>query len=102
MLRHTGGPFEAVLQVIISEADTFDGQVLLVHGHYHEFIIDRPVTELDMDVPEVRHPNITRFQVYGWPDMKAVRVTVDTSKPWVFGFEPVYAAESVSKHNDAD
>jgi hypothetical protein len=102
MLRHTGGPFEAVLQVIISEADTFDGQVLLVHGHYHEFIIDRPVTELDMDVPEVRHPNITRLQVYGWPDMKAVRVTVDITKPWVFGFEPVYAGESVSKHYDAD
>jgi hypothetical protein len=34
-----------------------------------------------------------RLQVYGWPDMKAVRVTVDTTKPWVFGFEPLYAAE---------
>jgi len=27
-----------------------------------------------------------------------VRVTVDVSKRWVFGFEPVYADESVSNH----
>jgi hypothetical protein len=32
--------------------------------------------------------------------MKAVRVTVDTTKRWVFGFEPVYAAESTSTHSD--
>jgi hypothetical protein len=31
----------------------------------------------------------------------AVRVSVDPAKPWVFGFEPVYAAEgSVSPHKD--
>ena len=56
-------------------------------------------TELDFDKPGVNHPNVTRLQTYGWPDMKAVRVSVDTSKPWVFGFEPLYAAdESVSTH----
>jgi hypothetical protein len=102
MLRHERGPFEPVLRAIISEADAFDGQVLLIHGHYHEFIVDRPVTELDLDVPEVRHPNITRLQVYGWPDMKAVQVTVDTSKPWIFAFEPLYAGESVSTNPDND
>ena len=52
---------------------------------------------LDLDKPTVTHPNITRLQVYGWPDMKAVRVSVDTSKRWVFGFEPLYAEESVSR-----
>jgi hypothetical protein len=92
-LRHDGGPFEPVLRAIIAEADTFSGQVLVVHGHYHEFTVDRPLSELDLDKPAVTHPNITRLQVYGWPDMKAVRVTVDTAKPWVFGFEPLYAAE---------
>jgi hypothetical protein len=33
--------------------------------------------------------------------MKAVRVSVDTSKPWVFGFEHVYAPQnSVSLNKD--
>jgi len=48
------------------------------------------------DKPGVKHPNVTRLQTYGWPDMKAVRVSVDIGKRWVFGFEPVYADESVS------
>jgi len=92
-LRYDGGPLEPVLRAIIAEADAFSGQVLIVHGHTHEFTIDRPLSKMDVDTPAVSHPNITRLQVYGWPDMKAVRVTVDTSKPWVFGFEPLYAAE---------
>ena len=99
-LRYDNGPSEPVLQAIIAETDAFDGQVLVVQGHFHEFTIDRPVTKLDPDAPSVQHPNLTRLQVYGWPDMKAVRVTVDTSKRWVFGFEPLYAAESVSTHSD--
>ena len=101
-LRYEGGPFEAVVKAIAAEADAFDGQVLVVHGHYHAFTIDRPLSELDIDKPHISHPNVTRLQVYGWPDMKAVRVSVDTSKPWVFGFEPVYAAEGSVSPNKAN
>ncbi len=102
-LRYEGGPLEPVLLALIAEADAFSGQVLVVHGHYHEFTIDRPVSKVDVEAPAVSHPNITRLQVYGWPDMKAVRVTVDTAKPWVFGFEPLYAAEgSVSPNRIQD
>jgi hypothetical protein len=100
-LRYEGGPFEAVVKAIDTEAETFDGQVLIVQGHNHEFVIDRPLTQLDLDKPGVTRQNLMRLQVYGWPDMKAVRVTVDTSKPWVFGFEPVYAPQnSVSPNKD--
>jgi hypothetical protein len=100
-LRFEGGPFDPLVEAIVAEADAFDGQVLIVHGHYHAFTIDRPLSTLDLDKPQVAHPNVTRLQVYGWPDMKAVRVSVDTSKPWVFGFEPLYAAEgSVSPNQD--
>jgi hypothetical protein len=102
-LRYEGGPFESVLKAITTEADAFAGQVLIVHGHYHEFIVDRPLSAPDLDLPAVAHANVTRLQVYGWPDMKAVRVTVDTTKPWVFGFEPLYSAGiSVSPHKDND
>jgi hypothetical protein len=101
-LRYENGPFEAVVQAILAEADAFDGQVLIVQGHYHELTIDRPASKLDLDKPGVSHPNLLRLQVYGWPDMKAVQVHVDTSKRWVFGFEPLYAAESVSTHSALD
>ena len=102
-LRFENGPFEPLVASITAEADAFDGQVLLVHGHNHQFIVDRPLTRLDLDGPTVTHPNLTRLQVYGWPDMKAVRVTVDVSKPWVFSFEPLYAADgSVSPNKDTD
>ena len=102
-LRYEGGPFEAVVRAIDAEAEAFDGQVLIVQGHYHQFVIDRPLTKLDLDKPGVTRQNLIRLQVYGWPDMKAVRVSVDTSKPWVFGFEPVYSAGvSTSSNKESD
>jgi hypothetical protein len=102
-LRYEGGPFEAIVRAIAAEADAFEGEVLIVHGHNHEFVIDRPLTVLDLDRPAATHPNLTRLQVYGWPDMKAVRVGVDTSKPWVFAFEPLYSAgASISPHRDSE
>lgn len=102
-LRYEGGPFEAVVSAIDAEAEAFDDQVLIVQGHYHQFVIDRPLTKLDLDKPGVTRQNLIRLQVYGWPDMKAVRVSVDTSKPWVFGFEPVYSAGvSTSSNKESD
>lgn len=102
-LRYEGGPFEAIVRAIDAEAEAFDGQVLIVQGHYHQFVIDRPLTQLDLDKPGVTRQNLVRLQVYGWPDMKAVRVSVDTAKPWVFGFEPVYSAGvSISSNKDSD
>ncbi len=101
-LRYDGGPFETIVHAIDTEAEAFDGQVLIVQGHYHQFVIDRPLTRLDLDKPSVTRQNLMRLQVYGWPDMKAVRVSVDTSKPWVFGFEPVYAPENSISPNRED
>ena len=101
-LRYDGGPFETIVHAIDTEAEAFDGQVLIVQGHYHQFVIDRPLTRLDLDKPSVTRQNLMRLQVYGWPDMKAVRVSVDTSKPWVFGFEPVYAPEKSISPNRED
>jgi len=36
------------------------------------------------------YANITRLQVYGAPELKAVQVNVDTETPWVFSFQPLY------------
>lgn len=38
----------------------------------------------------------SQLQIYGWPDMKAVKVSVDTSKPWVFDFEPFFGDDNIS------
>jgi hypothetical protein len=91
-----GGAFQPVLQAVATGAAAFAGQVLVVHGHEHTFIIDRPLREWDDAATTSVHDNLSRLQVYGWPDMKAVRVTVDTDTPWVFGFEPLYGERSLS------
>jgi hypothetical protein len=90
------GPFEPIVEAIASGAEAFRGQVLVVHGHEHKFIVDRPLREWDNEAKTSIHDNVTRLQVYGWPDMKAVRVTVDTQTPWVFGFEPLFPEISIS------
>jgi hypothetical protein len=91
-----GGPFKPINQAIAEGAQSFPGQVLVVQGHGHTFIIDRPLRVWDNDAGTSVHDNLSRLQVYGWPDMKAVRVSVDTATPWVFGFEPLFPALSIS------
>lgn len=91
-----GGPFTAIRNAIANGAQAFSGQVLVVHGHKHTFIIDRPLRVWDNAAKTSVHDNVTRLQVFGWPDMKAVRVSVDTGTPWVFGFEPLYPVPSIS------
>jgi hypothetical protein len=90
------GPFAPIKQAIAEGARSFDGEVLVVHGHRHTFIIDRPLRVWDGADNSSELENVTRLQVYGWPDMRAVRVSVDISKPWVFGFEPLYSEPSIS------
>ncbi len=62
--------------------------ILLVHGDAHRFTIDRPLFEFGPG--RLINGNFMRLQVYGDPEVRAVRVTVDTDTPWVFGFEPLY------------
>jgi hypothetical protein len=90
------GPFQPVVQAIADGASQFAGQVLVIHGHEHTFIINKPLRVWDDASSTTLHDNITRLQVYGWPDMKAVTVSVDTSKPWVFGFEPLFGDDNIS------
>ena len=35
--------------------------------------------------------NITRLQVYGAPEIRAVRVSVEPDTPWVFSFSPLHS-----------
>jgi hypothetical protein len=62
--------------------------VLLINGDLHALIVDQPFRVLQGRT--VIGDNITRLQVFGSPDLRSVKVTVDTDTPWVFGFEPLW------------
>ncbi|MCY4657261.1 MAG: metallophosphoesterase [Gammaproteobacteria bacterium] len=81
------GEFDDLVSEIQLAAYRFGKPVLLIHGDFHKFIIDRPFLE---SREPGRYGNITRLQVYGDPDIRGVQVGVDTSKKWVFSYEPIY------------
>lgn len=87
------GPYLWVALAIRDLAAEFGRPVLLVHGDFHEFVVDRPFLVSQGEARPPRFGNITRLQVFGAPELKAVKVSVNTDTPWVFGFEPLYATE---------
>lgn len=84
------GPFYWIVLAIRDLGAAFGKPVLLVHGDFHQFEVDRPfMVHVDEGTPP-KYANITRLQVFGAPEIKAVRVTVDSDTPWVFGFSPLH------------
>ena len=90
------GPVAWLRDAIGKEASTFEGQVLVVHGDSHRLIIDTPYRRPDIDAGTTRGLNVTRLQVPGWPDHRAVRIDVDPSRPDMFRFGVIMAAEEAS------
>lgn len=84
------GPFHWMVYAIRDLSTQYGRPVLLVHGDAHEFIIDRPFLVSAGESAPPKYANITRLQVYGAPEIKAVRVDVDTETPWVFSFSPLH------------
>ncbi|MFT7689107.1 MAG: hypothetical protein ACI9FB_004473 [Candidatus Azotimanducaceae bacterium] len=84
------GPYYWIARAIRDEAEKFARPVLLINGDLHDLIIDRPFLVENGDSKAAKYANVTRLQVYGAPDLKAVRVTVDTDTDWVFSFSPLY------------
>ena len=86
----SNGPFHWIAQAIRDLGSQYGKPVLLVNGDYHELVIDRPFMVLQGESEPPKYGNIMRLQVYGAPEIRAVKVNVDTDTPWVFGFEPLY------------
>ncbi|MDH3641845.1 MAG: metallophosphoesterase [Gammaproteobacteria bacterium] len=84
------GPYGDTIRAIREGAARFARPVLLIHGDFHKFVIDRPflVVHGEEELPD--HANITRLQVYGAPEIRAVKVTVQPETAWVFGFQPLF------------
>ena len=84
------GPFYWIARAIRDYGSAFGKPVLFVHGDYHEFVVDKPFRITTGELTPPKYDNITRVEVFGAPDLKAVRISVDTDTPWVWGFTPLY------------
>ncbi len=84
------GPYFWVALALRDLAARFARPVLLINGDFHDLVIDRPFMVSQGEGKAPLYGNITRLQVYGAPELKAVRVSVDTDTPWVFGFTPLH------------
>jgi hypothetical protein len=71
--------YTTFINKLVQEAQSFDGQVLIVHGDTHYFKVDKPL--LDQAHPV---PNITRLETFGSPNANWVRVDVDPASRDVF------------------
>ncbi|GIL03511.1 MAG: hypothetical protein BroJett031_00310 [Betaproteobacteria bacterium] len=80
--------FDALLERLAQRAADFGRPVLLAHGDFHRFVVDRP---LDVEGAAPRVPNFVRVQSFGSPWIRWVKVTVDPSAPTPFRFEAVDA-----------
>lgn len=87
------GPFYWVALAIRDLGSAWGKPVLLINGDFHELLVDRPFFVSQGEAKPPKYGNITRLQVNGAPELRAVRVNVDASTPWVFGFEPLYPQE---------
>ena len=77
--------YEPVLAELQRLTTEFAGQVVLVHGDTHTFIVDKPMIH---PVTKRVVANFTRVEVFGSPDAHWVRATILPGDPRVFRFEP--------------
>lgn len=65
--------YEALLHALAREAQTFAGEVLLIHGDTHRYRLDQPLMRPGTAQPVA---NVTRLEVFGYPSVNWVRVRV--------------------------
>ena len=73
-------------ETLLPLAEAWGRPVLFIHGDSHRFVLDRPFRNAKGQPLQ----NVLRLEVFGAPDMHAVRVTVDTNDPDLFGFTPIF------------
>ena len=73
-------------ETLLPLAEAWGRPVLFIHGDSHRFVIDRPFKNAS-DKPI---QNVVRLEVFGAPDVHAVRVKVDTDDPALFSFSPLF------------
>ncbi|MCX8048479.1 MAG: metallophosphoesterase [Methylohalobius sp.] len=74
--------FNAFLSHLKERVAGFDKPVVLAHGDFHEYLIDKP-----FDREEPRLANFTRIQTFGSPRVNWIKVHVVPHSPSLFVFE---------------
>lgn len=94
--EYRAGPFERVVNAIKESAAATNVQVLVINAHAHAFLIDKPLQTFDIQSRSFAFGNVTRLQVPGWPEHKAVEVTVDPGSPGLWSFREIFDADNLS------
>lgn len=84
--------FTGIVQRIGERAAAFGGQVLIVQGDSHAYVVDRPYTSaplLAVHGITTRVPNVTRVVVPGSTTSEWLKIGIDTSRPHPWTFERV-------------
>lgn len=86
-----GTGYDALVDALATEMESFRSPVLFVHGDTHLFRVNKPLIS-----KKTRRffENFTRVEVFGDPETHWVRVTVDPSKPELFTIEPEIIPEN--------
>lgn len=84
-LDDTANGYGDFFKALMAETQSYNGQVLLVHGDSHYFKLDKAM--VDEDGRAI--PNFTRVEVFGEADNSWVEMTVDPKSDNVFSFKPV-------------
>lgn len=95
-------PFASLIAALRKHTLAFAKPVVLFHGDTHRFRVDKPLRLFDYDPRERFGANkliesFTRVEVFGAPEVHAVRVRVDTDSKQesdLFWFQPVMIREN--------
>ena len=82
--------FVNTLAAITSGAEAFARPVLLIHGDGHIYRVDKPLRATDTDNTL---ENVTRLEVFGAENVRAVQITVDPENPSLFDIKPLPAGQ---------
>ena len=77
--------YEPFLETLEAEVADFEGEVLAIHGDWHDYIVDQPLSDRTTSRTLV---NFTRVQVPGSPAVGWVHVTVTPGSEELFRLEP--------------
>lgn len=86
-----GTAYDALVDALATEMESFRKPVLFVHGDTHLFRINKPLIS-----KKTRRffESFTRVEVFGDPETHWLRITVDPSKPELFTIEPEIIPEN--------
>ena len=89
--------FAATKQTLLQQSVGFKGQVVLVNGDSHTFIVDKPLFDTKGRLVE----NFTRVQTFGSKDNHWVSADVNPRDPQVFTFHQHIVRANLTDHTGA-